>query len=239
MELVRPYVVLPIRYPAFWQPDYHFEFPIPGGRPLYHAITPHGFYPPYRNPDQLRRKQQHHGLRLRASVPPISIAAKLLYFSRSEATPFHIPPTLPANREEALARGISQTMPTQEDYRRFNAHKAAAPVKPASWDWYSLLDDEGARQEDEGVWKKMLKSKSAKWDHDWYRMFYCYDPWRATEIKSLPYIKGSLDGDWVGRMLVRLHSSVPLKVLTSLCSCRMASNTGTCPWAPPLNLTSR
>ena len=153
MELVRPYVVLPIRYPAFWQPDCHFEFPIPDGRPLYHAITPHGFYPPYRNPDQLGRQRLHFGLPIRVSVPPISIAAKLLYFSRSEATPFNIPTALPANREEAIARGITQPMPTQEDYRRFNQHKAAAPPEPASWDWYALLNVAEAREEGrEGRW---------------------------------------------------------------------------------------
>lgn len=202
MELVRPYVVLPTRYPAFWQPDDIFEFPIPNGRPVHHAITPHGYYPPYRNPEQLGSTHRHHGLRFRASVPPISIAAKLLYFARSEATPFHIPANLPATRDEAMAQGQTDVRPTQEDYRRFNEHKAAAPIPRGSWDWLSLLGEQDARQEDEGVWKKTLKAKSAKWDHDWYRMLYCFDPWYVSNVKALPYMKGSLDGDWEGRMLL-------------------------------------
>ncbi|GJE89645.1 hypothetical protein PsYK624_057490 [Phanerochaete sordida] len=202
MELVRPYVVLPVRYPAFWQPDYHFEFPIPDGRPAYRAIGPHGYYPTYRHPDHLGLLHKHRGLRFRASVPPISLAAKLIYFARSEAMPFHIPTALPATREAAIELGFTDIRPTQEDYLRFNQHKAAAPIKPASFEWYGELNEEEARQENEGVWKRTLRSKSAKWDLDWYRMLYCFDPWYVSDIKPLPYMKGMLDGDWEGRMLL-------------------------------------
>lgn len=206
MELVRPYVVLPVRYPAFWQPDYHFTFPIPDDRIVYRFITPHGYYPTYRNPEHLGRVHHHLGVRFRASVPPISIAAKLLYFARSEATPFHIPTTLPATREQALEQGFTDIRPTQEDYLRFNRHKAAAPIEPASWDWHDSLNDEEARLEDEGVWRKSLRSNSSKWDLDWYRMLYCFDPWYVSDIRPMPYIKGAFEGDWEGRMLVRLFT---------------------------------
>ena len=77
MELVRPYVVLPLRYPSFHAPDNHFEFPLQ--RSLltqlpYTHMTPHGFYPPYRLPNQLATVHMHYNLRLDIAVPPIPAA---------------------------------------------------------------------------------------------------------------------------------------------------------------------
>ncbi|KAI0095185.1 hypothetical protein BDY19DRAFT_902185 [Irpex rosettiformis] len=81
MELVRPYVVLPLRYPSFHVPDNHFEIPLPPSmrdRPHYTHITPHGFYPPYRKPENLLVISPHYNIRIEFSIPPITIAAKLL-----------------------------------------------------------------------------------------------------------------------------------------------------------------
>jgi hypothetical protein len=205
MELVRPYVVLPLRYPSFHAPDNHFEFPLPPELQEhlpYTHMTPHGFYPPYRIPDSSDLSHMHYNLRLEIAVPPITIAAKLLYFARSEATPFEFPPGLPVDRAAATAAGFVHPMPTQEDYRKFNEHKGAQVLERSDWDWRSKLSEEDGELEDDGVWRKGLKAKSARWDNDWQRWCYCFDPWNVPDLKGVVYTYGSLNGDWYGRMLV-------------------------------------
>ena len=212
MELVRPYVVLPLRYPSFHAPDNHFDFPLPQDmreRLPYTHLTPHGFYPPYRKPETLAITHLHYNVRLEISVPPITIAAKLLYFARSEATPFDFPTNLPVDRAAAIAAGYLQPMPTQADYRQFNEHKGAKVLERGDWDWRSKMDEEEGKLEDDGVWRKGLKAKSARWDNDWQRWCYCFDPWQTPDLKGVVYTYGSLNGDWMGRMLV----SVPPQLL--------------------------
>lgn len=144
----------------------------------------------------------HYSVRLDISVPPITVAAKLLYFARSEATPFEFPNNLPVDRAAAEAAGYLLPMPTQADYIKFNEHKGARVLERGDWDWRSKMDEEEGKLEDDGVWRKGLKAKSARWDNDWHRWCYCFDPWHVPDLKGVVYTYGSLNGDWMGRMLV-------------------------------------
>lgn len=206
MELVRPYVVVPVHYPMFYVSDCIFEFPIPEGAPDYYTATGHGYYPPYRSPETLRTKHVHYGRQVNVCLPPLALSARLLYFALSEATPFPVPANLPVNRDAARAQGITQIMPTQADYILFNQHKGAAYLPRGSWDWYADLSEEQARIEDAGVWRKELQSKSSKWDNELWRMMFSYNPWKPTPSNIIPvpgpYTYGSLEGKWMGRMLV-------------------------------------
>ena len=177
MELVRPYVVLPVRYPIYHAPDCHMSFPIT--KSFVPALQPpHGVYPPYRSAELLEVKLEHFGVKLSVGAPLVTVAARLLYFSRSEATPYHIPDTLPVDRDAAYEQNMLQVIPTQQDYIRFNEHKAAAVVP------------------------KGRRADSSKWDEDWERIRWCWNPQVAFPLKGSTYAHGSLEGDWMGRMLV-------------------------------------
>lgn len=210
MEIVRPYVVLPLRYPSFHAPDNHFDFPLRLSllqHLPYTHMTPHGFYPPYRLPHVQVSHHIRYGLPIEIGAPPITLAAKLIYFARSEATPFTIPTNIRATRAEGPQGDPS---PTQEDYRKFNEHKAAKSLERGNWDWRNEIDEEEGKLEDDGVWRKGLKAMSARWDNDWHRWSYCWDPWHVSDLKGVVYTYGSLNGVWLGRMLVSLHSPTSL-----------------------------
>ncbi len=210
MERVRPYVVTAPRYPSFHAPDNHFEFPLNedlGHEFPYTFVTPHGFYPLYRQPEALVETHKHYGLKLEIAAPPITIAAKQLYFSRSEITPYEVPTNIPVDRVAASAVGQNFPSPTQIDFIEFNFHRGVKPSELGSWDWRSELSEEDGQLEDDGVWRKGLKSKSAKWDNDWQRWTYCWDPWAVPSLKGVVYTYGTLEGLWTGRMLVRVPFS--------------------------------
>ncbi|KAI0789567.1 hypothetical protein C8Q75DRAFT_807191 [Abortiporus biennis] len=205
MELVRPYVVVALRYPAFHAPDNHFDFPLPQelqNNFPYTLVTPHGFYPLYRQPDALVETFKHYNMSLEIAAPPITIAAKLLYFARSEVVPFEIPTSLPLDRADAIARGRLFPSPTQADYVEFNSRKGTKLVEKGDWDWRSQLASEVGRLEDDGVWRKGLKAKSALWDNDWQRWTCCWNPWTISHLKGVVYTYGTLVGLWTGRMLI-------------------------------------
>ena len=109
---------------------------------------------------------------------------------------------VPETRAAAIALGRLEPSPTQEDYRKFNDHKAAKAIERAKRDWWDELTDEQRLLEDDGVWRKGLKAKSARWDNDWHRWSYCWDPWTVPTLKGVVYTYGSLNGVWLGRMLV-------------------------------------
>lgn len=206
MELVRPYVVAPFRYPPFHAPDNHFYLPLSeehGEEIPYMLTTPHGLYPPYRRPEVTHSTVVHYGIELRIAPPLISASAKLIYFSRTEAVQYPIPDTIPVNREAAIALGNHHVGPTQEDFQFFNSHKAARLMDRGDWDWRSKLSDEDGKLEDDGVWRKSLKSKSSKLDNDWNRWRYCFDLWHDSNAKGVVYTFGCMNGSWAGRMLVR------------------------------------
>ncbi|TCD63351.1 hypothetical protein EIP91_005652, partial [Steccherinum ochraceum] len=212
MDLVRPYVVTAIRYPSFHAPDNHFDFPL---SPDYHnefpysLMTPHGFYPLYRQPNLVAERHLHFNIPMDIAPPLITVAAKLLYFSRSEAMEIQFPSQLPVDRAAALALHAQQypnerpyPSPTQTDWREFNAHKGAKLVDLGTWDWRSEMTLEDGALEDDGVWRKSLRAPSAKWDHDWHRLTGCWNPWEYNDLKGVVYSYGTMHGLWKGRMLI-------------------------------------
>ncbi|KAH9924116.1 hypothetical protein B0H21DRAFT_701129 [Amylocystis lapponica] len=205
MHLIRPYVLTALRYPSFHAPDNHFEFPL--DRALQDAfpsalVTPHGFYPLYRQPEQLIERFRHYNRPLKISAPLIAQGAKLLYMTLAEVTPLPVPPSLPLNREHALQLGRTFVGPTQADLIHANAHKSVKLHEPAEWDWRSRLSPADGALEDDGVSRKGLRGKSALWDHDWQRLTCCADPWHVPARKGAVYTHGALAGLWQGRILV-------------------------------------
>ena len=45
-------------------------------------------------------------------------------------------------------------------------------------------------------------ASSVRWDEDWERIRWCWDPRVVSPLKGSTYRYGSLEGDWMGRMLV-------------------------------------
>ena len=184
MELVRPYVVNHVRYPVYHVPDNHYNVPIDRmymGQFPFTASTAHGPYPPYRDAHTVTVKRTHFSLQLALMPPPISLAARLLYFSRSEATPIVPQDNVPEDRAQALALGQNWVRPTRVDLLEFNAQRAARPPLLVPPDTDSLL--------------------SFQHDNCLHRLMHCRDPFSGTTLA--PYTLGSLTGDFSGRMLVR------------------------------------
>ena len=153
-RLVRPYVITALRYPSSHAPDNHFDFPLSEefeGVFPYTLITPHGYYPLYRDPEMLEEKFEHFGCELRIQAPLITQAAKLLYFACLETVSIPPPPGIPATRAHAVALNLPDGIPTTEDYEEMNAHKSAQLVDVGSWDWRAELNEEQGRLEDDGV----------------------------------------------------------------------------------------
>lgn len=186
MELVRPYVVNHVRYPVYHVPDNHYNVPIDRmymRQFPFTVSTAHGPYPPYRDAPTVTVKRTHFSLQLSLMPPSISLAARLLYFSRSEATPIVPQDNVPEDRAAALAMGQNWVRPTRVDLREFNAHRAAHPPMLAPPDAGTLL--------------------SLQHDNCLHRLMYCRSPFSLSTLA--PYTLGSLTGDFAGRMLVRHH----------------------------------
>jgi hypothetical protein len=146
----------------------------------------------------------HFDRNIRFRTPPITIAAKLIFFSRREVIPLQTPTNLPVDRPTALAQGISWGE-TQADIIEVNSHSSAEFVPASDWNWKSTLTPEQRLVEEEGVWSRDLLSPSAAWDNDWERFTTCWDPWAQVELKGTVYTFGSMDGLWQGRLLVRFN----------------------------------
>ncbi|GBE77595.1 predicted protein [Sparassis crispa] len=202
MDLIRPYVLTAARYPSFHAPDNHFDFPLPDELQNafpYTLMTPHGFYPLYRQPDALiERGRRHFNLPLAISPPLIAQGAKLLYMTLSGTMLFDIPSSLPLNREHAIQLGRTHVCLTQADLVEVNAHKSVKLVDRGTWEWRAALTEEEGRLEDDGVWRRGLKGPSARWDNDWHRLTCCTNPWEIPELKGVVYTYGTLDGQWQG-----------------------------------------
>ncbi|KAF4573635.1 hypothetical protein EYR36_008153 [Pleurotus pulmonarius] len=157
----------------------------------------------------------YFGTRCPFSIPPPSMAAKMLYFSRRERDGFGIPPHLPATREEAIriAReawereqrdnglvvgengvvwdGRMRVGPTKEDIIYFNGHKGTQ--LPTRTSWYDSWD---------GL-NTFSIPPSVRWDNDYFRSRYCYDVFLERGRRNGDvYTPGMLEGLWQGRMLV-------------------------------------
>ncbi|THH19371.1 hypothetical protein EW146_g1793 [Bondarzewia mesenterica] len=204
ISLVLPYIVMAFKYHSFQAPDNHFLLPLPEEWErdnLYSLHTAHGYYPLYRDASRTRFTRVHYGQIIHVCAPSITAAAKLLYFARREAMPLGIPPNMPVNRADAIARGITRGQ-TQEDIIEVNSHRGAKFLPPTDWGWKEKLTPEELTLEEMGIWTRSLKAASAAWDNDWERVAYCWDPWSQPELKGVLYTYGSLDGLWQGRMLV-------------------------------------
>lgn len=166
------------------------------------VITAHGPYPLYREPHPFLERVEHFGRFLEFSPPLISIAAKMLYFSRREIVPIRIPTILPIDRAHAISLGDTYVHPTQADVHEVNTHQSVKIVQRPPWDYRTNMSDEETQLMDHGLWMPTLMSASAQWDNDWNRTKFCYDPWLRMPSKDATYTDGILNGLWQGRMLV-------------------------------------
>jgi hypothetical protein len=164
--------------------------------------TAHGDYPILPPRGDATMEVLHFDRTIHFRPPPITAAAKLIYFSRREMTPLQTPPDLPVDRPAALAQGISWGQ-TQADIIEVNSHSSTQFVPPSDWNWKSTLTPEQRRIEEEGAWRRDLLSPSAAWDSDWERSTTCWDPWAQVDLKGTVYAFGSMDGLWQGRLMVR------------------------------------
>ena len=186
-------------------PDHHLILPLPQEwerNDLVSSQSEHGEYPVFPPRGDTIVEMFHYGRSIRFRTPPITIAAKLIYFSRRETIPLAIPSDLPVDRAAALAQRRNWG-PTQADIIEVNSHTGAQFVDASDWDWKSTLTPEQRRIEEDGVWRRDLRSPSAAWDNDWERFTACWDPWANVEFKGTVYTFGSMNGLWQGRLLVR------------------------------------
>ncbi|EGO31272.1 hypothetical protein SERLADRAFT_353830 [Serpula lacrymans var. lacrymans S7.9] len=200
IQLVLPYVVLPFRYPTAIVPHNHYSIPLSetfNQQFPRSVLTAHGSYPLYRN-NTVHTFSHYDRDDLKMDTPLISIAAKLLYFSRRGVVPLGVPPHLPYNRAHALQLGFNMVGPTQEDIHELNAHKFAKLVPRMQWDWRAALTDRQLALDEEGF----DQSASVQWENDWSRLTECIDPFSRMSIPSTKYAFGLLDGLWQGRLLV-------------------------------------
>ncbi|KAI0295023.1 hypothetical protein BC826DRAFT_1104480 [Russula brevipes] len=201
---VLPYVVMAFKYLSYFAPDHQHFLPLPDEwehSDLVSLQTAHGDYPILPPRRDTIPETTHFDRTIRFRTPPITIAAKLIYFSRRETIPLVVPPGLPVDRPAALAQGISWG-PTQADIIEVNSHFGARFVPASHWDWKSTLAPEQRIIEEDGAWRRDLLSPSAAWDNDWERFITCWDPWASVELKGTVYTFGSLDGLWQGRLLI-------------------------------------
>lgn len=219
-DLVRPFVLTALRYPSFHAPDNHFNFPLPAelqDELPYIFMTPHGFYPLYRDPAALLEIFSHFGLRLKISAPLLAPGAKLLYMTLHE-TPIPYTSGQPLNREHALALQRTHVHPTVADVDEANYQPSVRLPDHSSPDWYDHLTAEEKKLEDDGSWRRSSKAVSVRWDEDWYRLTGCIDPWHIPANQGVVFPIGVLSGLWRGRLLVRADRSFSCTVLTS-CAC--------------------
>ena len=190
--------------------------------------TVHGQYPVFPSRDDPIALVNHYDRIIRFRAPPVTAAARLLYFSRREMVPLDIPSALPVDWPTAMAQGIS-TSQTQADIIEVNSHAGAQFVPPSHWDWKSALTPEQRELEEDGIWRRDLLATSAAWDCDWERSTTCWDPWAEPELKGTLYSFGSMDGLWQGRMLVRYaFSTLPSWSKPSTLDPRSNWVSGTC-----------
>jgi hypothetical protein len=189
---------------SYFAPDHHFYLPLPEEwEPSDLSLqTTHGEYPVFPPRGDTIVEVFHFDRLIRFRTPPITIAAKLIYFSRRETIPLAIPNDLPVDRPTALAQGISWGQ-TQADIIEVNEHAGAQFVDTSDWDWKSTLTPEQRRIEEDGACTRDLRAPSVAWDNDWERFTKCWDPWAIVELKGTVYRFGSMDGLWQGRLLVR------------------------------------
>lgn len=203
-DLVRPYVLTALRYPVFHAPDNHFELPLPEQlreQPPWLLTTPHGFYPLYRDPDALAEHLAHFAMPLTLAAPLIALGAQLIYTALHE-TPLPYSPGQPENRAHSLQLNRHYIHPTRADVDEANAKPSVVPPSRGDWDWYAGLSAEQRVIEDGRTMRPNLTSASAKWDRDFARLVFCFDPYNYPSLKPSMWTHGTLTGLWRGRLLV-------------------------------------
>ena len=194
-----------VQYPSAYAPPNHFDLPLSeafGHRFPHSVITAHGPYPLYRETHLLIEDVKHFGRHLEFSRPLVTIAAKLLYFTRREMVPIGIPTHLPIDRDHAISLGHTHVRPTQADVHEVNNYHSVSTVEHGPWDYLARMSNEEQKQFKDGLWTPTLTSASAKWDNEWNRAAFCHDPWNSMPLKGVTYTHGMLNGLWQGRMLV-------------------------------------
>ena len=207
MSLIRPYALYNFRYPPFLVPDNHLHLPLAGDPSDYQnhsAVTPHGYYPLYRDPTSVKHTIEHFGMHIAIVEPSIGLVAKLLYIAHFERWPIDIPDLIPYDRAEADELAVDG--PTISDYNEFASRWAVQFPARGSWDWYDALGEEEGRNADSRTWRTDTKGESAAYENDWERWRGCCDPWDATRAKGPVYTLGSLSGMWGGQYLVSLRA---------------------------------
>lgn len=203
---MRPYILVPTRYPSFHAPDNHFNFPLhpaTENQLPFSLLTPHGLWPLYRRHEDVVSLIPHFTGKITLSHPLITVAAKLLYLARREVQPIQVPPTLIVDRPTALAQNRTGIFPTQADIIEFNRYRGSQFVDKGNWDaWKEGLTQEQLHLEASSTWLPTLKSISSKWDPDWTRLISCTDPWNGSPFKRAVHNYGVLNGLWHGRMLM-------------------------------------
>ncbi|KAI0312088.1 hypothetical protein OF83DRAFT_691072 [Amylostereum chailletii] len=122
VDSVLPYTVVAFKYPSFLAPDNHYHFPLADSFQLSAQTTlqnAHGAYPLYRPPTP--HTHTHYQQSITFCPPPLSAAAKLVYFAVREAVPLVVPDHLPTERVPGYGGQ------TQTDIREVNAHRGALP----------------------------------------------------------------------------------------------------------------
>ncbi|KAH9848014.1 hypothetical protein C2E23DRAFT_906734 [Lenzites betulinus] len=189
MELLRPYALYNFRYPPFFAPDNHAHLPLYGTPDAYRdhsTVTPHGFYPLYRDPALCTHTMRHYGRTLALAEPPLGLVAKLLYVALQEYNPVDTELLIPVDRDEAAL--LHTRGPTRADYAEFARTKAVRHPAPGDWRAAALL-----RARD--------RSPSMASDNDWERWYGCHNPWAPSPSHRAKYTFGSLTGLWGGRSL--------------------------------------
>ncbi|KAL4065503.1 hypothetical protein V8B97DRAFT_2025765 [Scleroderma yunnanense] len=171
MDILSHYAYAGFRYPCFTEPEYMFY-------PCHEAMSSvslHGTYPPAR-PNMIT--MQYFGQETTLTLPPVAPFAILSQFVRAEQRPLAAPPELPANRQEALMRGIMRG-PTREDIEHFNT-KCKTRLVGASRG--NCADP---------------SPKSQSHDSDWYRCL--LGAYRMPPCTTMGfYAPGILSGRWQG-----------------------------------------
>ncbi|KAI9069728.1 hypothetical protein FKP32DRAFT_1599723 [Trametes sanguinea] len=203
MALLRPYAMYNFRYPPFLAPDNHIHLPLEGDSEIYRehsTLTPHGFYPTYRDPVLCKHSIMHYGRIITLAEPPIGLIAKLLYIAIQERIcPVEVDMPVPIDRAEADELGTPG--PTRADYIEFAHTRGVVLNARGSWDCRAGQKDAVGTLEDERAWRRDGAGLSAAHENDWERWRSCYDPWSFSAPRGVKYTFGSLTGFWSGRSL--------------------------------------
>jgi len=165
---------------------------------------------------------QHFRQDTAINLPPPALAARLLYFTRRERYKVSIPPHLPADRSEAIARARARVEELLAEGRTEEANNVpdgrSGATKEDLLDWV---------REDGGT---LMADHKRIGDADWWRMrlmmtTHVYGGDLLASETDAPkgalrsgnvYEPGSASGLWVGRLIVSLFNYKMVFTLTHI-----------------------